>query len=96
VREVEIDGMQVRRGDMLGLLDGTVVVAGHDLGAVACEVLDLMPAEEYEMITVYPGAEVNVESVERLMVVLGERYPRLAVEQVEGGQPHYQFILSVE
>lgn len=96
VREVEIDGLRVHRGDLLGLLDGTVVVAGHDTGLVACEVLDLMPVEEYEMITVYPGAEVGVEAVEGLMAVLGERYPRITIEQVEGGQPHYQFILSVE
>ena len=96
VREVEIDGLRVQRGDLLGLLDGTVVVAGHDIGLVACELLDLMPVEEYEMITVYPGAEVGVEAVERLMAILGERYPRITIEQVEGGQPHYQFILSVE
>ena len=96
VREVEIDGLQVRRGDLLGLLDGKVVVAGHDTGTVACEVLDLMPAEEYEMITIYPGAGVGVGAVDDLVAVLGERYPRATIEQVEGGQPHYHFILSVE
>jgi dihydroxyacetone kinase-like predicted kinase len=96
VRDADVDGLQVRRGDFLGLLDGRVALTGHDTGMVIAELLDRLPADRYEIVTVYTGASVPSAERDALLELLGQRYPELQIEQVEGGQPHYQFVLSIE
>jgi DAK2 domain fusion protein YloV len=96
VRDAEIDGIPVRRGDVLGLLDGNIATAGEDLGSVLTDLLDRLPATKYEIVTIYAGAEATPDQTRSLVQLLGARYPELQVEQLEGGQPHYLFVLSVE
>jgi dihydroxyacetone kinase-like predicted kinase len=96
VRDAEFDDMLVHQGDVLGLLDGNLAVAGDDLGSVLTDLLDRLPATGYEIVTIYAGAEADPAQTARLQQLLGTRYPELQVEQLEGGQPHYQFVLSVE
>jgi DAK2 domain fusion protein YloV len=96
VRDAEVDGIPVHQGDVLGLLDGNIAVAGDDLGSVLTELLDRLPATRYEIVTIYPGADAGPDETTRLQQLLHTRYPELQVEQHEGGQPHYQFVLSIE
>lgn len=96
VRDADLDGMRVRRGDILGLLDGEPALSGQDFAAVAVDLVARMPADAYEVLTIYPGADASPEHVSALVAVLGERFPALQIETAEGGQPHYQFVISVE
>jgi DAK2 domain fusion protein YloV len=96
VRDADLEGLQVRQGDILGLLDGHLALAGRDVGAVVTELLDRLPADQYEILTVYSGADVSAAECDALIDVLRRRYPELQIEQVAGGQPHYQFVLSAE
>jgi hypothetical protein len=96
VREADLEGLQVHQGDILGLLDGEVVLAGEDVGSVATALLDRMPVEHYEIVTIYTGASIAPAESDGLIDLLRTRYPELQIEQVEGGQPHYQFVLAVE
>jgi hypothetical protein len=47
-------------------------------------------------VTVYTGAGVPDAERDALIALLRRRYPELQIEQVDGGQPHYQFVLSIE
>lgn len=96
VRDAEIEGLRVRHGDILGLLDGKLVAAGEDLASVLSDLLDRMPADRYEVATVYAGADAGRADREAVMSLLARRYPAMQVEEHEGGQPHYRFVLSVE
>ncbi|MDB5075751.1 MAG: hypothetical protein JWO42_1930 [Chloroflexi bacterium] len=96
VRDAELDGLQVRSGDVLGLVDGELKCAGSDVGSVVTELLEAMPADDYEIVTMYTGADTSDEQAQSLQKLLTLRYPRLTVEQHQGDQPHYQFILSIE
>jgi dihydroxyacetone kinase-like predicted kinase len=96
VRDAEVDDIPVHQGDVLGLLDGKIAVAGDALGSVLTELLDRLPATHYEIVTVYAGANASADATNRLQQLLRTRYPELQVEQLEGGQPYYQFVLSIE
>jgi DAK2 domain fusion protein YloV len=96
VRDVEIDGLQVRRGDILGLLDGKLTAAGADTNSVLADLLDRMAAERYEVATLYRGQDTTEAEAEGLAEFLRRRYPELQVDLHQGGQPHYRFVLSVE
>jgi DAK2 domain fusion protein YloV len=96
VRDVAIDNVPVRRGDVLGLLDGVLVMAGEDQGSVATALLDTLPVTAYELVTVYTGEAVSEETAGQFVDLLRRRYPEVRVELLPGGQPHYQYVISAE
>ena len=78
------------------LLNGELTTRGHDVDGVVMEMLEQMRAEEYEIITVYHGEATSAREVERLADRIRAEYPEQEVELVNGGQPHYHYILSAE
>jgi DAK2 domain fusion protein YloV len=95
-RSVEIDGVKVKEGQAIGLLDGKLACSGDDLEQVLWNALDQGHAADSELITLYFGADLNSTSAHQLADLIRDRYPQQEVEVLEGGQPHYQLILSIE
>ncbi len=95
-RSVEIDGVKVQEGQVIGLLDGRLAASGDDLESVVFDLLDQAEAGQAELVTLYYGADLPVKEANRLADRLRQRHPSLEVELVEGGQPHYHLIFSVE
>jgi DAK2 domain fusion protein YloV len=95
-RSVEIDGVEVHQGQVIGLLDGKLVVAGEDLPAAFVELLGHAGPEGAELLTVYYGKDLTVEAARAVMEHIKGVCPNLEIELVDGGQPHYQFIASLE
>ncbi|MBM3121127.1 MAG: DAK2 domain-containing protein [Chloroflexi bacterium] len=95
-RSVELDGVHVREGQVIGLLNGKLAVSGDDLEPVLLEVLKKAGADEAELISLYYGAGMIALQANKLGDRVREVWPRVEVEIVRGGQPHYQFIASVE
>ncbi|MGQ9492368.1 MAG: DAK2 domain-containing protein [Anaerolineae bacterium] len=96
IRSVQINGLRVQKGQFIGLLNGELVEADDDLQRVAQAVLQRIDMKRYEIITVYWGDAVTREQAERLISWITERYPDAEVELVEGKQPYYHYIISVE
>jgi dihydroxyacetone kinase-like predicted kinase len=96
VRDVSVNGLQVQEGQIIGLVDGDLVVAGEDLDAIVLDVLRKMDAEDAEILTLYCGESVSEESAQELAARIEASFPQAEVEIVEGGQPHYHYILSAE
>jgi uncharacterized protein len=95
-RSVHLDGMNVHAGDMLGLLDDQLVAAGHDPLDTAREALAKAGAATAELITLYSGMDVPAEDADRFAAGLREAFPAATIELVSGGQPHYDYLISVE
>ncbi|MGW9174131.1 DAK2 domain-containing protein [Streptomyces decoyicus] len=83
-------------GDVLGLIDGDVVVIGSELTATAMTVLDRMLSAGGEMVTLVLGAEVPDGLAERLEGHVREHH--LAVDTVvyDGGQHAAPLLIGVE
>ncbi|MHB8647396.1 MAG: DAK2 domain-containing protein [Thermomicrobiales bacterium] len=96
VRDATIGGVAVKVGDVIGLLDDLLTVSGDDRATVALDLLERMDAEHAELVTLYTGADVLDTVAATLSTRVAEQYPNVAVEVVAGGQPHYDFIVSVE
>ncbi|HEX5506109.1 MAG TPA: DAK2 domain-containing protein [Thermomicrobiales bacterium] len=96
VRDATIDGVSVTAGEVIGLLDGVLCCSGPTLPAVLLDLLDRMDAPAAELITLYRGAATGEEDAARVLELLAARYPAAAIELVDGGQPHYEFLVSVE
>ena len=81
-RSVELDGVQVREGQVIGLLNGKLAVAGDDLEAVLLEVLDKAGAAHAELVSLYYGAGMIAIQANKLGDRVRETWPRLEVEIV--------------
>ncbi|HEX8682763.1 MAG TPA: DAK2 domain-containing protein [Ardenticatenaceae bacterium] len=96
IRTTTIDGVSVNDGDIIGLLNGKLVVAESSPEAVVRAMLDRLELDEYEILTLYHGENVSPDEATAMMEALQESYSSLEVEVVRGGQPHYHYIFSVE
>jgi hypothetical protein len=95
-RSVEIDGVKVKEGQVIALLEGKLVTAAESVEQAVLDVVKKAGAEEHELITMIHGEDLKPAEANRMADVVREKYPNLEVELQDGGQPHYQFILSIE
>lgn len=96
VRDTEMDGIEIKEGNMLGLIEGKIKKVGSDYSDVAEEVLSEMIEEESELITILYGADVSSEEAEKFAERIEEKYGDLDVQCYRGAQPLYYFLMSVE
>ena len=96
VRNVEIDGVIVKEGEVIALLDGKLVTSAGTVEEGVLDMLEKAEASEHELVTLFYGEEMPHTEANRIADVVREKYSNLEVEVQEGGQPHYHFIISVE
>ena len=95
-RSVEIDGVTVKDGQVIALLDGKLVASAESVEQGTLELLEKADASNSEIVTLFFGEDMSHAEANRIADIVREKYSNLEVEVQEGGQPHYQFILSIE
>jgi dihydroxyacetone kinase-like predicted kinase len=95
-RSVDLNGVAVTEGQPIGLRNGSLAVAAHTVPEAVLGLLGQMKAGEHELVTLYSGADVSPEAADQMAGAIREAYPNLTVEMHAGGQPHYDYLLSVE
>lgn len=95
-RSVEIDDVKVEDGQVIALLNGKLAVASDTVENACLGFLKIAKAVDYELITLFFGEELPHIEANRIADVIRQNYPGQEVEVQEGGQPHYQFIISIE
>jgi hypothetical protein len=91
-----MDGTKIRKGQFIAIKnDKALVAAGDELADVVLEALTRVQAAEAELVTLYWGSDIDAATAESVAARVRERYTA-EVELVNGGQPHYEFIISVE
>jgi len=96
VRSVVIDGMEVRQGQVIALLDDRLICACDDLTEAVLGLLSAASAGEREVITLYRGASLSDEAAAAITTRVRAAFPGQEAELVDGGQPHYELLVSVE
>jgi len=96
VRDTRSNGLKVKKGDVIGLINDRLEFAGEDYGEVVNKALGRLGPDSYELVTVYRGEQASDAEMAKLESAIRSNYPGLEVEVQHGGQHHYPFILSVE
>ena len=96
VRSATIEGVTVVEGQPIGLIDDTLVYAGGSVEDVLLGLLARTDAASAELVTLYRGADVTEEAGLAMVESLQGHYAEVTFELVEGGQPHYDYLMSVE
>jgi hypothetical protein len=94
VRDAELDGVEIRKGEYLGLVDDTAVVSDSDLATAVQAVVERVLAGDREFLTILTGE--GAPPLDGLVSALERRHPGLEVEVHEGGQPHYPLLVVAE
>ncbi|MFZ5908704.1 MAG: DAK2 domain-containing protein [Chloroflexota bacterium] len=95
-RSVEIDGVNVEKGQAIALLDGKLVCSAKSVEEAVLCLLGKAEAAQQELITLFYGEDLTVTEANRIADKVREAYPGQEIEVQDGGQPHYQFVLSIE
>jgi len=95
-RSVEIDNVQVEKGQVIALHNGKLVTSTHSIEAACEELLIAANTNEYERITLFYGEDIQPAQVNQLADNIRTIYPDHELEVHEGGQPHYQLIIAIE
>ena len=95
-RTVEIDGVNVKNGEVIALLDGKLVASAGSVEEACFKLLEKAKADEHELITLFYGQDTPHAEANRIADEIREKYGDQEIEVQQGGQPHYQFIISVE
>jgi hypothetical protein len=96
VRTVEIDGVQVEKGQVIALHNGKLVTSTRTIEEATEKLLVATEAEDFERITLFYGENMKQSQVNQLADKIRSIYPDHEIEVHEGGQPHYQLIIAIE
>jgi DAK2 domain fusion protein YloV len=95
-RSVEIDGVAVEKGQVIALMNGTLVLSAASVEQACLGLLEKANAADYELITLFYGEDLSPTEANRIVDLIRAAYPSQEIELQYGGQPHYQLIISVE
>jgi hypothetical protein len=95
-RDVELDGVPVKNGQIIGLHNGKLVIATDSLEDGVKALLEKIGLDDYELVTLFYGSDMTPGGAQEIAELIQENYKGVEVEVQEGGQPHYHFILSIE
>jgi len=96
VRSTQLGKLSIKKKQAIGFLDGDLVAVGDNTTDVLNEVLARLGLEEAEVVTIYYGADTEAAEAEQVSASIREQNPQLQIEVIRGGQPHYNYIVSVE
>ena len=95
-RTVEINGVSVEEGQVITLHNGQLIQSCTSLEDAVSSLLAEVDMEERERITFFYGIDISPNEVESIVRDVEKKYPDHEFEIHEGGQPFYQFIISIE
>jgi len=95
-RTVELDGVEVKTGQIIGILNNKLVVSEKNVCSTTLSLLSRAKMETKERVTLFTGNNISEEEINETVSKIQKQYPNHEVEIHEGGQPHYQFLISLE
>ena len=96
VRDVTLDGVEVAKGQLIGIANGKLCVCSSEMETVLDQTLTSMNIDDCEIVTLYYGADVTESQASTIVEQIEQLYPDVEVELHNGGQAHYYYILSAE
>ncbi|MBS4959857.1 MAG: DAK2 domain-containing protein [Clostridiales bacterium] len=96
VRETVFGDTPIKENDILGMIDGDIAVVSNSLYDGTIRLLKQAIDEDSEVISIYYGSDVTEEEAKKVMDNIEKTYGDCEVELINGGQPLYYYIISIE
>ena len=95
-RDSEFDGYHILAGQYLGLLDGALVGSFDSLPHLLDALNDKIEALDPSLISVYYGEDIQTSDAQTTSGIIEARFPDAEVMTINGGQPVYYYMISIE
>jgi fatty acid kinase len=95
-RSVQFNGVDVKEGQVIVLHNGDLINSATCLEDACFEFLKSADTSSRERVTIFYGGNIDRPKVNEIADLIRLKYPKQELEIHEGGQPYYQFIISVE
>ncbi|NLH01568.1 MAG: DAK2 domain-containing protein [Clostridiales bacterium] len=95
-RDSDFDGHEIKAGEFLGLLDGSLLGSSSDVNDLISKLADKLADFSPEFITVYYGQDVKTDDAQNIGGILSEKNPSAELSVINGGQPVYYYMISAE
>lgn len=96
VRDTTVDGLEIHKDHFMGIIDGKIVSEDADLVKETINMIKQMIDEDKELVTLIFGEETDQATAELIAEAVESANEDIEVEIVDGGQPVYHFLASVE
>lgn len=96
VRSTQVDGFDLREGDIIGINAKEIVAKGESVDKVTEQLIDRMMDDDTTTVTLYFGNNVTEDEANAIAGVISSKYPHCDVDAYFGGQPLYYYIVSLE
>ena len=96
VRSTTINGRSVSQGEVIALLDGQLVAASQDIEEALREMCRRAEPSPGNLITLYWGGDTEEGQAEQMAEKVRGWCPGVEIDLVYGGQPHYNYLVSIE
>lgn len=96
VRDTQMNGVDIKENDFIGILDKDIVVSVPDRFESACALVDKMIDEDSEIVTIIYGEGTDEDEADELAEYIENKYDDVEVTIFNGEQPVYSYIISVE
>lgn len=96
-RDSEMSGERIKKGQILGMEDGKITLVDNDSIDVAYRVTRrLIKKYSGSIVTILYGEDTDEAAANTLCERLQNRFPNVEYNVINGGQPVYYFMVSVE
>ena len=95
-RDSEFDGHTIHAGEYLSLLDDALVGSYTGLSNLFKELSWAIDDLKPEFITIYYGEDVNEQDASSISGILTGNFPDAEITVINGGQPVYFYMISIE
>lgn len=95
-RTTKVNGLSIGGGEIIGLLDGNILTSGKNYQDTIMDLLTDIDMVGKNILTIYYGKDADPEQAREISRIIGDRYSGLEIGIVNGGQPHYEYIISVD
>jgi len=96
IRDSVINDVEIKKGDIIGIIEDQIVLSTNESSYALKQLVEKMIDDSTELITVLYGQDVTEEDAQMIKAELEEDFSEFEVEIHNGGQPHYQYWVSVE
>ncbi|HBB71161.1 MAG TPA: dihydroxyacetone kinase, partial [Ruminococcus sp.] len=96
-RDSEFEGHQIKEGEILALDNGKLSFTERDINKATVKLAKRLAKGDTSYVTLIYGADVTEENAEQMQQLLQSKLSdKIEVMLVNGGQPVYYYIISVE
>lgn len=96
VRDTKSDGLDIKKGDFIGLTSKEIISAEKDLQSATLNLIKKLVDDESEIVSLFYGEDVSEEDANEMADKISEEFENIEVEVYYGGQPVYYYLISIE